>query len=280
MKISIITPTFNEEKHIEKCINSIAVQTFKDYEHLIIDNKSTDNTANIVKSYQKRNNRIKFISKADKGIYDAMNYGLKLAKGDWVYFLGADDRLLSKSIFSKIFLSDLINNFDFLYGDVQWGDSGRFYDGKFTESKLFQRNICHQAIFVKRNILLKLGSFDTSYKVLADWIVNFKCFADDKIRKNYIGMPIAYYSLNGLSSNSDDEQFLADRNEIFKKYLSTELIELLDKNKDLENKLEEMRTSASFRIGSYLLNPYKILTFLYFFGYKKHTKKYKLESKN
>ena len=89
LKISIITPTFNSEKYLERCIKSIQSQDYNNIEHIIIDGESTDETKNIINKYQ--NNKTILISERDDGIWDAMNKGLKIASGDIVGFLNSDD---------------------------------------------------------------------------------------------------------------------------------------------------------------------------------------------
>ena len=89
MKISIITPTLNSEKSIAFTLNSVFNQTFKNFEHIILDGGSTDNTLNIIKEYEDKIDY--WCSKKDSGIYDAFNNGMKLAKGDYIGFLNSDD---------------------------------------------------------------------------------------------------------------------------------------------------------------------------------------------
>ncbi len=271
-KVTIITPTYNVEKHIAQCILSVGSQKYKNFEHLILDNKSSDGTRSIVEKYQKKFSNLKFYSKKDRGIYNAMNQGIKYAKGEWLYFLGADDSFFDNSVLQKLFGNREHERFDFIYGDVEWGETGKMYDGRFTEAKLFDKNICHQAIFIRKSLLLKFDGFDESFKILADWMINFRCFADDDIRKKYVSIPIAKYSLNGLSSTANDQKFLENRKAILQKYLSPELNALLQKISELESRLETMRTSAAFRLGSYILNPSKIFNLVYFYTYKKHIK--------
>ena len=103
MKISIITVSYNAAKTIEQTISSVVNQTYQDIEYIIIDGGSTDGTMDIIRKYE---DRIAYwISEPDKGIYDAMNKGIDVATGDYVYFLGADDRLVDANIIDKISLS-------------------------------------------------------------------------------------------------------------------------------------------------------------------------------
>ena len=146
-KISIIIPTYNASKTLSVALESILEQSFNDYEILIIDGLSTDHTVELAKGYQ--DERIKIISEKDSGIYDAMNKGIRLAKGEWLYFLGSDDRLFDKDVLKKV-SQWFGQDYDVLYGNVVFSISQRVYDGRFSAQKLIARNICHQAIFTKK----------------------------------------------------------------------------------------------------------------------------------
>ena len=98
MKISIITATYNSEKTIEETLNSVLSQSYTDYEHIIIDGVSKDNTLSIIKKYEpKYNGRLKIISEKDSGLYDAMNKGIKNAIGDVIGILNSDDIYASEN---------------------------------------------------------------------------------------------------------------------------------------------------------------------------------------
>ncbi|NJL12522.1 MAG: glycosyltransferase [Microscillaceae bacterium] len=99
-KISIVTPSYNQGQYIEEAILSVIGQNYPNLEYIIIDGGSTDNTIEIIKKYEKHITY--WVSEKDKGIYDAMNKGIDVATGEWIYFLGTDD-LLSDNILIKIF---------------------------------------------------------------------------------------------------------------------------------------------------------------------------------
>ena len=99
---SIIIPTFNAGKTLSFCLDSVLIQSFQDFEILIIDAVSSDNTMSIVEEYAAANTAITWISEKDKGIYDAMNKSISLAKGEWLYFLGSDDKLYDAEVLKKI----------------------------------------------------------------------------------------------------------------------------------------------------------------------------------
>jgi glycosyltransferase involved in cell wall biosynthesis len=227
--ISLITATLNASKTLRGCIESIAQQTYPNFEHLIIDGYSTDNTMEIVKEYAQKYPHIKYISEKDKGIYDAMNKGIEMAQGEWIYFLGADDRLFDDSVLMRIFDGHrkyMVEEADFVYANVLLGDTGTVYDGIFDVIKLYNNNICHQCIFVKRNVFDKKGIFSLKYPVLADYYFNLLCFTDDSIRKEYLNIIIAYFALNGASGAVKDP-FENEKFDLFKKNLKNVSFETL-----------------------------------------------------
>ena len=114
-KLSIITVVKNDEKNIEKTIKSIVFQKKKDYEYIIIDGKSNDGTITKIRKYKKKIDKI--ISKKDKGIYDAMNKGLKLSKGEIIVFCNSGDFFYKNSLNKVISLFEA-NNYDFVFGTV------------------------------------------------------------------------------------------------------------------------------------------------------------------
>ena len=119
---SIIIPTFNSAKTLNSAIESVLNQSFDKYEILIIDRVSCDETLKIAQSFN--DERIRILSDMDKGIYDAMNKGIKLAKGEWVYFLGSDDRFYDETILDKVSLyksfSKIIYGNVLISGDAGW----------------------------------------------------------------------------------------------------------------------------------------------------------------
>lgn len=214
--ISIIIPTFNASKTLPKAIESILNQSYQDFELIIIDGLSTDNTIEIAKKYN--DSRIKIVSEKDTGIYDAMNKGIQLAEGDWLYFLGSDDSLYDPTVLEKI--SALFDkDYDVLYGNVVFSISQKIYDGRFSAQKLIARNICHQAIFTHKNVFKKLGNFNVEYKGLADYHFNFKWFSNQTIKHKYIDQIIAYYYEDGYSFNNPDKKFSEDFVKIIKSYM-------------------------------------------------------------
>ena len=150
MKLSIIIPTYNSASVLPKALESIVGQTFTDWEVLVMDGVSTDDTLKVAKSYN--DSRIRIYSEPDKGIYDAMNKGIKKAHGEWLYFLGSDDWLMNENALSDVFVQGALEGYDVVYGEVEAPHLASDHSGEWTLQTL-DRNRCHQAIFYRRSVV-------------------------------------------------------------------------------------------------------------------------------
>jgi glycosyltransferase involved in cell wall biosynthesis len=202
---SLIIPTYNAALTLSRALESILQQTFTSYEILIMDGFSSDETVKIAFNFDDK--RIRIISERDQGIYDAMNKGIGQAVGEWLYFLGGDDRLSDSSVLARVASHITRQNVDVLYGNVNSTRFNGVYDGEFWEQKLLKKNICHQAIFFNKCVFLQIGNFDTYFRVVADWDHNFRWFFSDSIKKSFVDIVIAEYSDGGLSSVEIDQNF-------------------------------------------------------------------------
>ncbi len=204
MKLSIIIPTYNSSKVIGRALDSIVAQTFGDWEVLVMDGVSKDNTGEIVKSYN--DERIKFYSEPDKGIYDAMNKGIKKAHGEWLYFLGSDDWLYDNEVLAYFFRDNDFSGYDVVYGDVDAPQLIDNYKGAWSLDNL-KYNRCHQAIFYRKYMFDRLGLYNTKYKIKADHDYNLRWYLDLRTHSKYVERIIAKFCENGVSSNSIDYKF-------------------------------------------------------------------------
>ena len=211
--LSIIVPTFNASATIERCLQSVRIQTFRSYEIILQDGASSDDTVAKAKSFRNASPGmdIKIFSEKDSGPYDAMNKGCLRSSGEWLYFLGSDDELRDGNVLSTVMNSPGIATCEVVYGNVQvigdagWANHGTVYDGIFDLSKLLNRNICHQAIFYRSAFARRIGDYNTRYVVCADWDFNMRCWA--KIEFKYLDMIVANFYAGGLSGVDRDECF-------------------------------------------------------------------------
>ena len=216
-KLSIIIPTFNSAGTIERCLKSIAVQTFMDYEVIVQDGSPNDDTARTIERFQQTHSNfaIRLYRERDHGIYDAMNKGMVRARGEWLYFLGGDDELFDSRVFATVLTATNTDQCDVIYGNAQiigdcgWAKSGAMYDGPFDLAKLLNRNICHQAIFYRADFARRIGDFQTDYAVCADWDFNMRCWARSRFR--YADIAVTKFYAGGHSSRDpSDERFNRD----------------------------------------------------------------------
>lgn len=208
-KISIITVVYNAESTLLQTMDSVSLQTYPNIEYLIIDGKSTDGTLEIIKKNQQR---IQYwISEKDKGIYDAMNKGIKASTGDWLIFLGADDVFYNEEVLHNIFRDNDLRNVDFLYGDVVLKIKQRIFGGSRTYDELISRNINHQSIFYRKNIFERMGLFNLRYKILSDYQFNLQIFRNPFLIKKYVPGIITLYYDKGRSNQIIDGNFYEDQ---------------------------------------------------------------------
>jgi hypothetical protein len=132
--------------------------------------------------------------------------------------LGSDDYILENSTLQSLIELGDLDNFDFIYGNVFSPEYGDNYDGYFDQKKILSKNICHQALFVRRDLFYRLGKFNRRYKQLADYDFNLRTMFNNKVRKNHINLTIAYYAPAGSSSIKTDHKFLRDKDYLVLKY--------------------------------------------------------------
>ena len=222
VKFSVIIPAYNSAATIARCLQSVLAQTYTDFEILVVDGLSTDDTVAIVQSFG--SDKISVTSEKDEGIYDAMNKGMWRARGNWLYFLGSDDELYDETIFACIKQAiDEHANVQVVFGDVitTEGRVERYPEYNFWDL-VIERCICHQAIFYHRSVF-NVDFYDTGYKMCADWDFNLKIFAWG-VHAEYIPQIIARFNTGGLSGHwQQHPEYLAhfaNRKKLVTKYKS------------------------------------------------------------
>ena len=209
--ISIITATFNSAKTLKDTIQSVLRQTNKDFEYLIIDGGSTDETIDIVKSYESEfSGRLKWVSEKDQGIYDAMNKGIKMASGDVVGILNSDDYFTSDDILQTVDNAFKSHEIDAIYGDIHFIRDGnpqkciRYYSSRmFTPFWLrFGFMPAHPSFYCKREVFEKAGLYSLDYKIGADYEMMVRLFKKYRIMSQYINKDFVTMRTGGASNNN------------------------------------------------------------------------------
>ena len=200
-KISVITVCFNAEKHIEQTIKSVIEQKDCDIEYIIIDGASTDSTQQVIQKYE--SGITKWISEPDKGIADAMNKRVKLATGDYLMFLNADDYFQMPNAIA-VAASYMEEGKDiYIYDTIFLKKEGgiRRHSGDFGKRINF-KGICHQGVLYKRDLFQKIGGFDISFKICMDYNFFMRAYRFGATGQ-YINEVLSVMRDGGLSSRQD-----------------------------------------------------------------------------
>jgi glycosyltransferase len=206
MKISIITATYNSEKTIGKTIRSIEAQSYKNVELIVIDNVSTDNTIDIIKSINIPN--CKIISEKDKGIYDALNKGIRNSTGDIIGFLHSDDEFYNELVLDSVYKGFSESQVDTIYGNgiLISGTSGKlvrnWISGDFSIEKLKNGWMpMHPTFYVKRHVYETYGLFSEDFKISADYDLILRLLLGKRISTYYINSRLVIMKLGGASTS-------------------------------------------------------------------------------
>jgi glycosyltransferase involved in cell wall biosynthesis len=206
LKISLITVTFNAENTLDRCIQSVIGQTYKNVEYIIIDGVSTDRTIQIIDQYKDHIKTI--LSEHDKGIYDAMNKGIKLAGGDIIGMLNADDFFTDNSILSTIADTFKQQKAPIIYGDLDFINSqgkivrkwrsGQYSQGMFNWGWMPP----HPTFYCKRELFYTLGFYSLEYGTAADYELMLRFMHLNNIPAFYVKKVLIGMEIGGMSNKS------------------------------------------------------------------------------
>lgn len=206
MKLSIITVNLNNRDGLQKTIDSVVSQTFRDFEWIVIDGGSTDGSKELIEQYA--DHFAYWVSEPDKGVYNAMNKGIRVARGEYINFMNSGDCFAFASILSEIF--SVPRDADVLYGNMaRKSIEGELNNPEMMKPRLkwydfYFSTINHQSSFTKVKLFEKDGCFDESYKILADWHFFAKEIAINRCSYEFIPSIVSVYEGGGISENSDN----------------------------------------------------------------------------
>jgi len=230
MKLSIVTINLNNANGLEKTLNSINKQSDQNYELIVIDGDSSDNSIEIATQYKK--NITKFISEKDQGLFDAQNKGFRHSIGEYILFLNSGDLLADNFIIQKFNatneISDLlIGDIIFDLGKIKWR---RFYNSKLNDVFFYLESLPHSSTFIKSELLEITGAYNVGYKVVADYDFFINSIINQKCSYSFLNFPISIFNKDGISSDElPQSQHIIERNEVFIKHFGKERFEQLNK---------------------------------------------------
>lgn len=204
MTLTVITVNFNNNIGLKNSIESLKKQSFRNYEHIIIDAGSSDGSKETIMAYEneKDNHLAYWVSEPDKGIYDGMNKGIKQARGEYLYFLNSGD-YLTENILSQI----PFDGTQYIYGNIKITHAQKrsvIWKYPDTFDTFFLANdsgwLSQQACFIHKSLFLR-HTYDTDYKIISDWIHAVRCILFEGCSYKHLPLLVAIFDGNGESSN-------------------------------------------------------------------------------
>ncbi|MBK7901060.1 MAG: glycosyltransferase [Betaproteobacteria bacterium] len=217
MKISIITVSYNAEASIVATLRSVAAQTYPHVEHIVIDGASTDSTLECIGGHGAHLARL--VSEPDRGIYDAMNKGVRLATGDVIGILNADDVYASDQVLARIAATMAAEPLDAAYGDVAFFSPGnptvtvrRYSSRYFSPARLAWGWMpAHPTLFLRREVFARFGFYRPDFRIAGDYEFVARIFKDGRLRYRYLPEVLVRMSTGGASTGGWRSTLLLNR---------------------------------------------------------------------
>lgn len=254
--ISVITINYNNAKGLQKTIDSVINQTYKEFEFIVIDGSSTDNSKQIIE--KKTNNISYWVSENDKGIYDAQNKGILKAKGDYYLFLNSGDVLSDKFILGKI-VPFLSSNKSFYYGNLLLLKENKKEEHlapkEIDLDFLLNSTFWHPCVFIKSELFKQFGLYNTSFDICGDYEFFIRCLLKPNIATEYLNEFITVFDGDGISNDvSKIEQQNKERELAWKLNVSEIIYDSLKKQNafsrskyaSMINSLQKIRGKSNF----------------------------------
>jgi len=202
-KLSIITINLNNREGLQKTIDSVIAQTYKDFEWIVIDGGSTDGSKELIEQYAAHITY--WVSEPDNGIYNAMNKGIWVARGEYLQFLNSGDWLINSNVLQNIFLHDIQD--DVLYGNAIVLDTPARRKNEILPDNihvvdLLMENILHQSMFIKKALFEQYGYYDETLKILSDWKFNLLTIGINQCTTHHFKMDVVLFETGGESSST------------------------------------------------------------------------------
>lgn len=235
-KISIITISYNNARGLLRTIESVVNQTYTDYEYIIIDGGSSDESKQIIESFSHKVTY--WVSEPDKGVYHAMNKGIKAATGEYLHFLNSGDSYASSNVLEKTFITEYTEPLlrgmqmcDYGTHQTRWENLG---NREVTLYDMFVNTMLHQATFIRHDMFEKYGNYDETLKIVSDWKFFFQTILGGE-KTAFLNFDIVLFEMEGISTNkSHGECHLEERRKVIKELMPHNLMTDYERLKALE----------------------------------------------
>lgn len=208
--LSIITINYNNASGLLKTMESIINQDSTDFEYIVVDGNSTDNSVNIIRNFEENSNiPLKWISEKDDGIYNAMNKGVKMANGKFLQFLNSGDMLASETVISSM-LKNIVVNSQILYGNMLKDYPEGLYRDKGLAGKtismmdFYLGTLNHSPAFIRKELFDRFGLYDETLKIVSDWKWFLQVIGIHGIKPEYVDIDVTIFDMNGISNTQSD----------------------------------------------------------------------------
>lgn len=216
MRLSIITINRNNAVGLEKTIKSVATQTYKEFEYIVIDGASTDGSDEIIKSHESEFAHLKWVSEPDKGIYNAMNKGLRMSTGDYIQILNSADCLAAVDVTEKMLSAiDRLGVPSILYGNMVkcFPDGRRVKDKSFaghdiTMLGMYRGTLNHDPAYIHRDLFEEYGYYDENLKIVSDWKWYLQAIILGNEKPKYVDLDVTLFDMTGISENTNSKAMI------------------------------------------------------------------------
>jgi len=219
-KISVITVNYNDKNGLTQTIESLFRQTWQDFEYIVIDGGSKDGSKEVIERYNEKITH--WVSEPDKGIYNAMNKGIRAATGDYLFFLNAGDYLYEDTTLEKV-QKQIDGTKDYYYGNVIFKEPEKEttinYPDKLSFHFFTYNCVCHQTSFLRRTLFDDYFYYNEDLKIVSDWEFLIYTICQKNISYQHLDVIVSYYDFGGISSRPESEpQKKAERTIVMEKY--------------------------------------------------------------
>lgn len=276
MKLSIVTINYNNANHLNKTISSVINQSTKAFEYIVIDGGSNDDSVSVIKENAEHINY--WVSEEDHGIYNAMNKGIKVAKGEYILFLNSGDWFYDNDVIKNVLPK--LNHTDIIYGNVisYYNENKQSVNSGFGKIKPSLRHffqgysLPHPATFHKKSLFEEYGYYDENLKIVSDWKFFIEALVKHNATISYIDITISYFDMQGISNAN--EKLIANEhsivlNDLFGPKIYEDykyLYSLKDKLKS--KRIKKMEAILSHKLGKKVFTNFLNISF-FLFGNKK-----------
>lgn len=215
MKLSIITINYNNAEGLRRTLASVAAQTYRGIEHIVVDGASADGSVNVIRDYDALNSSsenplvVSWSSEPDNGIYNAMNKGIRMATGDYVQILNSGDILAADDVVEKMLAAIETNhNPDFIYGNMVKKDYssgtviGKSEKVEYSLRQYYSSTMNHDCCYISRRLYEKYGLYDESLKIVSDWKWFLQAIGMGDVRPVYVDIDVTIFDASGISETN------------------------------------------------------------------------------